>query len=160
MKGGGVTHYDVYKILHLLGVVVLMGNVTITAFWKVFADRTREPRTIAFAQRLVTVTDWVFTLGGIVLIYAGGIGAMLVGGFDFLDTLSLVWGQVLFAISGLIWLRVLVPAQIRQARLARAFAAGGEIPGTYWAEGRRWLVWGIIATLPLLAAVWVMVAKP
>ena len=156
----GVTHYDVYKILHLLGVVVLMGNVTITAFWKVFADRTGDPRIIAFGQRLVTATDWVFTLGGIVLIYAGGIGAMLVGGFDFLDTSWLVWGQVLFAVSGLIWLVVLVPVQIRQARQARDFAQGGEIPGSYRALGRRWLAWGIIATLPLLAAVWVMVAKP
>lgn len=152
--------YDLFKILHLLGVVLLIGNVTITAVWKVFADRTREPRTIAFAQRLVGVTDWTFTLGGILLIYLGGIGAMLVGGFDFLGTSWLVWGQVLFALSGLIWLFVLIPVQIRQGRLARAFADGGEIPSTYWAEGRRWLAWGIVATLPLVAAVWVMVAKP
>ncbi len=152
--------YDVFKLLHVVGVVVLVGNVTVTAFWKVFADRTGEPRLIAHAQHMVTVTDWVFTLGGIVLIYGGGFGAALVAGLDPFEPGWLLWGQLLFAVSGVIWLGVLVPAQIRQARQARAFAAGGAIPEAYRRDGRRWLVWGIVATVPLVAAIWVMVAKP
>jgi len=152
--------YDVFKMLHVLGVVVLVGNVTVTAFWKVFADRTGNPRLIAHAQHMVTVTDWVFTLGGIVLIYGGGFGAALVAGLDPFEPGWLLWGQLLFAVSGVIWLGVLVPAQVRQARQARAFAAGGAIPEAYRRDGRRWLVWGIVATVPLVAAIWVMVAKP
>ena len=152
--------YDVFKMLHVLGVVVLVGNVTVTAFWKVFADRTGDPRLIAHAQHMVTVTDWVFTLGGIVLIYGGGFGAALVAGLDPFEPGWLLWGQLLFAVSGVIWLGVLVPAQVRQARQARAFAAGGAIPEAYRRDGRRWLVWGIVATVPLVAAIWVMVAKP
>ena len=27
-------------------------------------------------------------------------------------------------------------------------------------DARRWITWGIIATIPLVAAVWVMIAKP
>ena len=152
--------YDVFKMLHVLGVVVLVGNVTVTAFWKVFADRTGDPRLIAHAQHMVTVTDWVFTLGGIVLIYGGGFGAALVAGLDPFEPGWLLWGQLLFAVSGVIWLGVLVPAQVRQARQARAFAVGGAIPEAYRRDGRRWLVWGIVATVPLVAAIWVMVAKP
>ena len=53
--------YDILKLLHLLGVVLLLGNVTVTSIWKVYADGTRDPRIIGFAQRLVTVTDWFFT---------------------------------------------------------------------------------------------------
>jgi len=30
----------------------------------------------------------------------------------------------------------------------------------YRRDSRRWLFWGIVATLPLVAAVYVMVAKP
>ena len=152
--------YDVFKLLHVVGVVVLVGNVTVTAFWKVFADRTGDPRLIAHAQHMVTVTDWVFTLGGIVLIYGGGFGAALVAGLDPFEPGWLLWGQLLFAVSGVIWLGVLVPAQVRQARQARAFAVGGAIPEAYRRDGRRWLVWGIVATVPLVAAIWVMVAKP
>jgi uncharacterized membrane protein len=40
------------------------------------------------------------------------------------------------------------------------FAAGGVVPASYRRDGSRWLLWGILATLPLVAAIWVMVAKP
>ena len=72
----------------------------------------------------------------------------------------LVWGQVLLALLGALWASVLVPAQIRQGRQTRAFAESGEIPASYWREGRRWAVWGVVATMLLLVAIGVMVAKP
>ena len=57
--------YLAFKVIHLLGVVLFLGNIIVTAVWKALADQTREPRTIAYAQRLVTVTDWIFTLSGV-----------------------------------------------------------------------------------------------
>jgi uncharacterized membrane protein len=74
--------YSAYKILHIVGAVLLIGNVTVAAFWKVMADRTRDARLIAHAQLLVTWADWFFTLNGIVLTIVGGYGAALVTGFD------------------------------------------------------------------------------
>ena len=32
--------YEIAKFVHLTGVVMLMGNITVTAIWKYFADRT------------------------------------------------------------------------------------------------------------------------
>jgi len=152
--------YLTFKFLHVLGVILLVGNVTVTAVWKVFADRTREAKVIAFGQRLVTITDWFLTVTGIVLLVVGGYGAAMVGNMDVFGARWLVWGQVLLAISGIIWMAILIPAQIRQAKAARAFANGGEIPESYRRDASRWLVWGIVATVPLAAAVWVMVFKP
>ncbi len=40
---------------------------------KVMADRTRNPVIIAFAQRQVTLTDYIFTGGGVVLILSNGL---------------------------------------------------------------------------------------
>ncbi len=151
--------YAIYKILHLIGIVLLIGNVTVTAFWKVMADRTRDAKVIAHAQYLVTWADWFFTLGGIVLTIVGGYGAAVVAGFDLFGAPWLVWGQLLFLASGLMWAGILLPAQVRQARLARSFAQGGEIPAAYWRDAKLWLVWGIIATVPLVAGVVVMVIK-
>jgi len=37
------------------------------------ADCGRDPRVIAFAQRQVTLTDWIFTAGGVVLILSGAV---------------------------------------------------------------------------------------
>ena len=76
--------------------------------------------------------------------------------------LTLHWllaSQVLFVIAGLIWLLLLVPIQVRQARLARNFV-GNDVGDEYRTLSRRWLVWGLISTLPLLAATWLMIAKP
>lgn len=151
--------YDAFKSLHILGIVLLVGNVLVTAFWKVFADRTGQPAVIAFGQRLVTITDFVFTAGGIALVYLGGFGAAWANGLDpFTGWLG--WGQMLFLASGGIWIAVLVPAQVRMAKLARGFANGGPIPDVYWRDNRRWLVWGIVSVLPLIAGIWVMVSKP
>jgi uncharacterized membrane protein len=66
--------YDAFKVVHLAGVVIFLGNIIVTGIWKVMADRTGDPRIIAYAQRLVTITDWIFTAGGVVLILLGAYG--------------------------------------------------------------------------------------
>jgi len=152
--------YSVFKWLHVLGVIILLGNVTVTAVWKVFADRTGNPKVIAFAQRLVTITDWSLTLLGIALLMIGGFGALAVAGTNPFATGWLRIGEALFVLSGSIWACILLPTQVRQARAARAFVDDSEVPATYQRDARRWIVWGIVATVPLIVATWVMVVKP
>jgi uncharacterized membrane protein len=152
--------YDILKFLHITGIVMLMGNITATAIWKFFADRTGDAKIIAFAQRLVTITDWSLTFWGIVLTIGGGYGAVWVAHIDPIGTPWLLWSQVLFVIAGLIWLGLLVPIQVRQARTAKGFAGGGSIPERYRRDSRNWIIWGLIATVPLIAATWLMVTKP
>jgi uncharacterized membrane protein len=151
--------YDVLRLLHLIGVVLLVGNVTVTSIWKLYADGTGDPRVIAFAQRLVTITDWFFTFWGILLLIVGGYGAAWVAGLDPLREDWLVWSEVMFGLAGAIWLCLLVPIQIRQARLARGFADGGPIPEEYRRLSRLWIAWGLVATVPLVAATWLMLRK-
>jgi len=157
--GAAAMSYNAFKVIHLFGVVLFLGNIIVTALWKVAADRTGEPQVIAYAQRLVTQTDWAFTAGGVVLILVGAYGMAYVGELDLTQT-WLVWGQSLFVASGLIWVLVLIPTQTAQARQARSFAAGGAIPESYWRHGRRWMIWGILATVIPLANLYFMVFKP
>jgi uncharacterized membrane protein len=152
--------YNAFKMIHLFGVVVFLGNIIVTALWKALADRTVDPLVIAFAQRLVTLTDWIFTAGGALLILIGGYGMASVAGLGLRAHAWLNWGQVLFIASGLIWVLVLIPTQMAQARQARGFAAGGVIPESYWRHGRRWMTWGVIATVLPLANLYFMVFKP
>jgi hypothetical protein len=63
-KGGSMRH-EAWLALHILGVVLFLGNIVVTAVWKVLADRTRNPAVVAYAQRLVTVTDIAFTATGV-----------------------------------------------------------------------------------------------
>ena len=152
--------YAVFKMIHILGVVVLLGNVTITAYWKVLADRTSDAKLIAHAQHGVTVADWIFTLAGIILILGGGYGAAAIAGLSLAGPAWLVIGQLLFAVSGLIWVGVLIPLQIRQARTAKTLMHDGILPPQYRRDSRLWLIRGVAATVPLVAAIYVMVAKP
>lgn len=148
------------KSLHLLGVILFLGNIIITGWWKTMADRTRNPVIIAFAQHQVTMTDWIFTVGGVLLVLAGGMGNVYLHGMGFLHIYWLAWGSWLFIASGIIWVVILLPLQIAQERMAKQFANGGEIPERYWKMARWWGVFGTLATLlPMVNLYW-MVFKP
>jgi uncharacterized membrane protein len=67
---------------------------------------------------------------------------------------------LLFIASGIIWIAVLIPTQIKQSRLARDFANSEQIPDEYWKLSKRWNIFGAIAVvLPLINIYW-MVFKP
>lgn len=152
--------YELAKFIHVVGVVLLLGNVTATAIWKFFADRTGDPKIIGFAQRLITLTDWSLTFWGVLLTMVGGYAAAVIGRLDLLSDRWLVLSQMLFVISGALWLGVLLPLQIKMARMARHFQAGDPIPPAYASANLAWFTVGLISTVPLVAAMWLMIAKP
>jgi uncharacterized membrane protein len=152
--------YEILKSIHVFGAVLFLGNIIVTGFWKYFADRTGKPETIALAQNLVTRTDWVFTLTGVVLVAVGGYGMVHAGGLDIAATRWLRWGQIFFLSSGVIWVLILIPLQIKLARLARTFEQGGEIPALYWRLNWHWYLWGVIATVLPAINVFLMTLKP
>lgn len=156
----GPTLYEALKFLHVTGVVMLMGNITVTAIWKFFADRDGRPQVLGFAQKLVTYTDWSMTVWGAALTMIGGYGMAVAGAWDLFGAPWLLWSQLLFVAAGIIWLGIIVPIQRRQAKMAREFDAGGAVSEAYRAQSRRWLAWGLVSTVPLVAATWLMVAKP
>ncbi len=152
--------YETAKFIHIVGVIVLIGNVTATAIWKFFADRSGDPKIVGFSQRLVTVTDWSLTFWGVILTVVGGYSAAAIGRMNLLSDRWLVLGQTLFLLSGVIWIAMLIPLQVRMARLARQFEDGGPIPVKYSVASRAWYFVGVVATVPLIGATWVMIAKP
>lgn len=79
---------------------------------------------------------------------------------EFQNIILLSRGYWLYIISGIIWVTVLIPVQIMQAKIARRFADGGDIPEKYWMLGRLWNFFGILATIIPLANLYWMVFKP
>jgi len=155
--------YGTLKIMHLFGVIWFMGNIIVTGWWKTMADRTGDYRIIAFAQRQVTLTDWVFTFGGVVIVIVAAFGMVYQMNENIMQQIHserwLWWGYYLFLASGAIWVLILIPVQIIQARMARVFVQTAEIPPAYWLYGKIWLVFGILATLIPLANLYWMVTK-
>ena len=152
--------YEMLKMIHVIGAIMMVGNILVTAVWKIRADRTNSPQVIAFAQRLVTLTDFIFTLPGAVLLIATGDYIAYVLMSDSWSITWIFWGRILFITSGLIWLLILVPVQIKQAKLAHSFADGDKIPAQYWHLNRTWVTAGSLAVILPLIAVVLMIIKP
>jgi uncharacterized membrane protein len=150
---------DAWLAVHVFGVVIFIGNIVVTAVWKMLADRTRSPEVVAYAQRLVTITDVAFTATGAALIaISGPILAEDLGGVG--GPAWITWGLALFAASGVIWVTALIPIQVLQARMARAFRNEDSIPERYWRLATLWASFGAIATLLPLANLYLMIFKP
>jgi uncharacterized membrane protein len=150
---------DAWLTMHIIGVVFFLGNILVTAVWKMLADRTRDAAVVAFAQRLVLTTDVAFTATGVVLILVSGqVMAEDFGGVFGPTWLTIGWS--FFIASGVIWLTILVPIELKQARLAREFRGGGAIPDRYWRLSTLWAVFGGIATVLPFINVFLMVLKP
>jgi uncharacterized membrane protein len=152
--------HNAWLALHILGVVLFLGNIIVTAVWKMMADQTENPPVVAYAQRMVTITDIAFTTTGVILIIvAGQVMAQDYGGV-FSGPLWLTLGWSLFIASGVIWLAALIPIEVMQHRLARGFRDGGTIPDRYWRLGRLWAFFGVTATILPLINLYLMVFKP
>ena len=151
---------EAWLMLHILGVVLFLGNIIVTAVWKVLADRTKSPPVVAYAQRLVTRTDIAFTATGVILILVSGqvLAEDLGGVFGGPTWLTIGWS--LFVASGVIWAAALIPIEVMQARLARQFATEAAIPERYWRLSTLWSVFGAVATILPLANLYFMVVKP
>ncbi len=149
---------ETLKALHILGVNLFIGNIIVSAFWKTMADRSGTLSVMQFGIKLVNLTDMLFTgLGSTLLIVTGHMMAK-----EFGRVMSQEWivvSYILFGISGILWLVVLVPIQIKQSRLIKALPSDASIPTSYYQLGKLWSLVGTIAIVVPLPAIVLMVSK-
>jgi uncharacterized membrane protein len=148
-----------YKVLHVLAVVLFLGNITTGIFWKANADRTRNPAIIGNTLEGIIRADRLFTMPPIIFILIGGIGAAIVGKFPILGTGWIFWSIVLFTVSGIAFIAQVGPMQRKMLALVRRSADSLD-----WAAYRKlsvqWEIWGAVAlAAPTIAAI-LMVMKP
>ena len=153
--------YLVWKLIHVLGVVVFVGNITTGILWKVQAERTRDPALIAHACAGLTRSDRVFTMPGVMLLIVAGTVAAISGNLPILGTGWILWSIVLLAISGLAFMLRVAPLQRRMHALAAAATTSGQLDwSAYESASRSWNIWGVVALAAPLLAVALMVLKP
>ena len=149
------------KVIHVIAVVLFLGNIITGVFWHKHAEHTRDPRLIAHTMAGVIKSDRLFTMPGVFVILASGIFAAIQGGFPILSTGWILWTLVMFAISGAVFMFKLGPLQRTMQRFAADGAAGRTFDFTaYQRLSKQWDLWGAIATLTPLIGVALMVLKP
>jgi uncharacterized membrane protein len=153
--------YLLLKVVHVIAVIILMGNIITGVFWKVHADRTSDPRIMAHALEGLIRSDRLFTIPGVVVITAAGLATAIVGRIPILGTGWILWALALFSISGLTFILGVAPLQARLAALARSGADTGQWDRpAYHRLSRQWESWGLVVTLSPALAVLLMILKP
>lgn len=141
------------RVIHVVGAVLLLGNVTVTGFWAAYLYRARKQIPFRPVARAILWTDLVFTLAGAAMLGVSGVLLIRVRGYTIADTPWLRQGIAAFVVSTALWLAFLLPDQWRLERIDPADEAGLK------RLFRRWSVVGWSATALLFYGLWVMVSK-
>lgn len=153
--------YLVFKLVHIIAVVLFLGNIITGLFWKRHADRSNDPRIMANAMAGIIRSDRWFTIPGVVAILVGGFGTAIVGQIPILRTGWIFWAIILFTISGLAFTFRVAPLQVKLAALAHAGTESGQFDqARYHVWSREWELWGLVALATPMIAVGLMVLKP
>lgn len=146
--------YLILKLIHIFGVVLFLGNITVGVFWKRYADATGNLGIMANTMDGIIAADRIFTIPGIVLLLGGGIGAAVVGNIPILSTGWLLWGIVAFVFAGLAF------APLSRSQRSISLAAHTGNLQEYEALSQRWNLWGTIALILPFVAFVLMILKP
>lgn len=155
-KAGTFMSYSAWKLVHLISVVLFLGNIITGLFWAAHAKRSRNVLLIEGIFDGIIRSDRWFTMPGVVGILVSGFAAASIGGMGVLRVGWIFWSLALFALSGVVFGLHVAPLQKR----IRALAEDEMDWNTFEALYRRWEIWGVVAFVtPLLATV-LMVLKP
>jgi uncharacterized membrane protein len=152
--------YVVLKSLHILSVVLFLGNIITGVFWKFHGDRVGTLASRAQALEGIISSDRWFTNPGVFLIIGTGVALAITLGYPLLGTPWILWAIILFAVSGFAFGAFVAPLQKRLLANVRGGMTGTWNEPQYKELSRRWEIWGVIATLAPVIALVLMVMKP
>lgn len=148
--------YLLLKFVHVVAVVLFLGNVSLGLFWVAHAERSGDPRLIAHAMDGVIRSDRWITWPGVSLIVLAGVAAAVEGGLPLLRTGWIACSIALFGLSGLVFGLFLAPLQ----RKIVAVASASGVEGLQLQRMlRSWHGLGWLSLLPLWLAVACMVLR-
>ena len=150
--------YLILVLIHVIAVILFLGNITIAPFWKANADKKKDRLLVLNAWEGIIKADKLFTMPGVVLLLIFGIGGALHGGFNLISTGWIFWSIILYVISGAVFMARIVPIQKRIVALAADEANFNW--DDYHKLTKKWDAWSSIATIAPWIAVILMVIKP
>ena len=145
------------KVVHILGVVVLLGNLLMAPFWRKRLAALGGVQARAVANRSVRVADLIFTLPGWVVVLATGVMLIISrgmqGGWLHLSLL-LFLGWLIF------WHMLVLRARKAMIAQAEEAASGGQAPPELAQHERQWQQWSYLAAGIAVLILILMVVQP
>jgi uncharacterized membrane protein len=149
--------YSLMKIVHVVAVVVLLGNLFMAPFWRKRLAAVGGAQARAAANRSVRVADLLFTLPGWVVVLATGIMLIIQrgmrGGWLHLSLLLFLGWLVL-------WHVLVLRARKAMIDQADEAAAGGQASPELAQHERQWQQWSYLSALLAVLILILMVTKP
>lgn len=152
--------YLIWKLVHVVSVILFVGNITTGVFWASYAVRSGDFALIASTFDGIIRADRWFTSPGVIGLTVSGIVAALTGGYPILGTGWILWGIVMLVISGAAFGMRIAPLQRQLVRLAREGVGDDTARETFRKQYTSWQLWGTVALITPLVAVAIMVIKP
>ena len=149
-----------WKLLHIISVVIFLGNITTGLFWAARANKSGNLGQVASTFDSIIMSDRWLTIPGVIGILVSGFVGAMVGELPILRTGWIFWPAMLFLVSGVIFGIWVGPLQRKIATLANAGYASEESWAEYRKLYRSWELWGIAALLTPVIALIIMVLKP
>lgn len=151
--------YLLFKSVHILAVVIFLGNIITGLFWMIHAHRTRNVGFIHHTMKGIILADRYFTVPGVLIILIGGIVSAIQGGYPILGTGWIFWSIVMFSISGIAFGWKVAPLQQKIHKISD----GVDEQHFDWVAYHRllkgWELWGLMAMVTPLIAMVMMVTK-
>ncbi|HMI79013.1 MAG TPA: DUF2269 family protein [Ferruginibacter sp.] len=151
-------NYTYLKLIHLIAVMIFLGNIITGLFWMSIAVKTKDLNIINFTMKGIRKADRYFTIPGVIIITAGGFLAAIYGHIPILRTGWILWSIIMFSVSGLVFSFRLAPLQ--KKIYALTVNNRDNFDWKYFNKLHlEWDIWGIIALLTPLAALVMMTLK-
>ena len=149
--------YLILKLIHVFAAIIFIGNISVGVFWKMYAQKSKDARIIAFTFKGIIKADRIFTMPSVGILLIFGLGAA--GGYyNILTTGWIFWSLILFIVSGAVFMAKVVPLQ------KKIYALASDESKFNWDEYKKladqWDSWGTIALIAPVIAVILMVIKP
>jgi uncharacterized membrane protein len=146
--------YIGHKMLHIFGVILFVGNISVGPLWLLVAYFRRDGAAMRYVVEVLSMADIVFTVPGVQLALWNGLA--MAGVFPDLRQQPWLYQSLLLLISlSLLGPTVVLYYQEKLVRLSRSGVIDGAFRSTlYW-----WSAWGMLLFIPIGLIFYLMISK-
>jgi uncharacterized membrane protein len=154
--------YLIIKLLHIIAVILFLGNIFTGLFWMRIAMKTKDWNIIAHTIKGVNQSDRLFTIPGVLLITAFGLWAAIKGHFPIIGTGWILWSIIFFSLSGIAFMCKVVPLQRKMEEITKDSSSDTSANRDSLIKMfREWEIWGAVALItPFIALVMMVLKRP
>ena len=149
-----ILSYPWHKMLHIFGIVMMMGNMMIGPIWIMAAMQTKDEQKLRFSFQTLAKMDIYFTIPGAALALFNGLPlATFYGG-----AMNVPWISQSLIMLAVAWLFSITFVLYWQERVLK-IAETGTIDKNFWKAYAQWAIWGSFVMIPFSLIYYLMVAK-